>query len=211
VAAVTERRGEGATGAAPGALRVSIVPGAGVELTSVLVEPGLDGASPSIDGQPSDVSVVSLDGRRAVLVAQDPEQKDAGDPDDRRSHRLLLGEYVVGRHRTARVRREVVVDGWRVEVEIEPERWAALRDRAAGGSREHGGHGPRELRAMIPGVVVSVAVTAGDDVTIGQQLLVVEAMKMQNELRAPRDGRIERVAVGAGRRVELGELLVVLE
>jgi pyruvate carboxylase len=58
--------------------------------------------------------------------------------------------------------------------------------------------------------VASVAVAPGDDVAAGQQLLVIEAMKMQNELRAPRDGRVERVAVGAGTRVELGELLVVL-
>jgi len=47
-------------------------------------------------------------------------------------------------------------------------------------------------------------------VTAGQQLLVVEAMKMQNELRAPRDGTIERVAVGAGATIEVGDLLLVI-
>jgi glutaconyl-CoA decarboxylase len=53
-------------------------------------------------------------------------------------------------------------------------------------------------------------VVAGDAVTAGQQLLVVEAMKMQNELRAPRDGTVERVAVGAGRTIEVGDLLLVI-
>ena len=46
--------------------------------------------------------------------------------------------------------------------------------------------------------------------TAGQQLLVVEAMKMQNELRAPRDGTIEQVAVGAGATIEVGDLLLVI-
>ncbi len=57
---------------------------------------------------------------------------------------------------------------------------------------------------------MSVAVAAGDDVAAGQQLLAVEAMKMENELRAPRDGTIERVAVAVGQNVELGDLLVVI-
>ena len=62
-----------------------------------------------------------------------------------------------------------------------------------------------------PGVVVSVSVVPGDAVVAGQQLLVVEAMKMQNELRAPRDGTITRVGVGAGQTIEVGDLLLVIE
>ena len=46
--------------------------------------------------------------------------------------------------------------------------------------------------------------------TAGQQLLVVEAMKMQNELRAPRAGTIEKIAVGPGQTIEVGDLLVVI-
>jgi biotin carboxyl carrier protein len=64
---------------------------------------------------------------------------------------------------------------------------------------------------MIPGVVVSVSVVPGDAVTAGQQLLVVEAMKMQNELKAPRDGVVERVVVGTRQTIEVGDLLLVLE
>jgi biotin carboxyl carrier protein len=63
---------------------------------------------------------------------------------------------------------------------------------------------------MIPGRVVEVRVAEGDTVVAGQTLLVVEAMKMQNELRAPRDGSVQRVAIAAGVTIELGDLLVVL-
>ncbi len=108
-------------------------------------------------------------------------------------------------------RREVVVDGWRIEIEIESERRASLRERARRGREETAHGGPTEVHAIIPGVVVSVSVVPGDAVVAGQQLLVVEAMKMQNELRAPRDGVISKVAVGAGRTIEVGDLLLVLD
>jgi biotin carboxyl carrier protein len=58
--------------------------------------------------------------------------------------------------------------------------------------------------------VVSVSVAPGDAVAAGQQLLVVEAMKMQNELRAPREGTIEQVAVAAGATIDVGDLLLVI-
>lgn len=108
-------------------------------------------------------------------------------------------------------RREVVVDGWQIEVEIESERRASLRERARRGREETARGGPTEVHAIIPGRVVSVSVAPGDAVVAGQQLLVVEAMKMQNELRAPRDGVVSRVAVGPGRTIEVGDLLLVLE
>jgi biotin carboxyl carrier protein len=97
-------------------------------------------------------------------------------------------------------RREVLVDGFRFVVDVESERIAALRERASLG-RASSAHA---------GKVVAVSVQAGDAVTAGQQLLVVEAMKMQNELRAPRDGTIDRVGVAVGVNIEIGDLLVVI-
>jgi len=70
--------------------------------------------------------------------------------------------------------------------------------------------GPQEVRAPIPGRVVSVAVAEGEDVHPGQPLLVLEAMKMENELRAEGAGRVERVLVEAGATVEGGQVLVLL-
>jgi biotin carboxyl carrier protein len=105
---------------------------------------------------------------------------------------------------------EVVVDGWRFELEVENDARATLRERATRAADAAAATGPLEVRAAIPGRVASVGVTAGDDVETGTTLLVVEAMKMQNELRAPRPGRIERVAVGAGETIEVGDLLAVI-
>jgi biotin carboxyl carrier protein len=105
---------------------------------------------------------------------------------------------------------EVVVDGWRFELEIEDDARATLRERATRARDEAAATGPLELRAAIPGRVVALQVAAGDEVEAGSTVLVVEAMKMQNELRAPRAGRVERLAVGPGDTIELGDLLVVI-
>jgi biotin carboxyl carrier protein len=106
---------------------------------------------------------------------------------------------------------EVVVDGWRFELLVEDESRAALRERASRDRTAAGATGgPLEIRAIIPGRVMAVAVAPGDTVEAGQTLLAVEAMKMQNELRAPRAGTVTRVPAAAGATVEVGDVLVVL-
>jgi biotin carboxyl carrier protein len=62
----------------------------------------------------------------------------------------------------------------------------------------------------MPGRVVRVLVAAGDRVTARQGVVVVEAMKMENELRTPRDGTVKQVLVKAGTAVETGAVLVVI-
>jgi biotin carboxyl carrier protein len=126
-----------------------------------------------------------------------------------RNVRALIGEdrpATPSRPRTI----EVMVDGWRFELEVEDAARAVLRSRATRARVAGPGSGRHEVHAMIPGRVAAVTVTAGDVVTAGQTLLVVEAMKMQNELRTPRDGVVERVLVGVGETIDLGDLLVVL-
>ncbi|HEY7131928.1 MAG TPA: biotin/lipoyl-containing protein [Candidatus Limnocylindrales bacterium] len=107
-------------------------------------------------------------------------------------------------------RYEVVVDGWRFELEVEDAVRASLRRRATRAVDAEASSGPLDIRAIIPGRVAAVRVTAGEVVEPGRTLLVVEAMKMQNELRAPRAGTVQRVAVGEGQTIERGDLLVVL-
>jgi biotin carboxyl carrier protein len=63
----------------------------------------------------------------------------------------------------------------------------------------------------MPGKVVRVLVAPGDQVTARQGLVVVEAMKMENELRSPKDGRVTDVRVQQGMSVEAGRVLVVVE
>ncbi len=107
---------------------------------------------------------------------------------------------------------EVVVDGWRFVLSVEDGVRASLRERATrAGDATRGGGGAREIRAIIPGRVASVAVAPGDSVDAGQTLLAVEAMKMQNELRAPMSGTVVRVPAAVGATVEVGDVLVVLE
>ena len=105
---------------------------------------------------------------------------------------------------------EVVIAGWRFELEVQDARLADLRTRATADRTSAAHHGPTAVRAIIPGRVVSVAVTLGDTVAAGQRLLAVEAMKMENELRSPRDGVVERVEVAVGQTVELNDALVVI-
>jgi biotin carboxyl carrier protein len=71
--------------------------------------------------------------------------------------------------------------------------------------------GEQEIVAPMPGKVVRVLVAPGDQVTVRQGLVVVEAMKMENELRSPKDGRVKDVRVQVGTTVEAGRVLVVVE
>ena len=71
--------------------------------------------------------------------------------------------------------------------------------------------GPTNMHAPMPGLIVRINVAAGDSVQAGQGLVVMEAMKMENELRATSSGRVKRVAVATGSAVEKGALLLELE
>jgi biotin carboxyl carrier protein len=71
--------------------------------------------------------------------------------------------------------------------------------------------GKASLKAMMPGRVINVLVNVGDEVVAQQGLLVVEAMKMENELKAPKAGKVVEIKVKPGQTVEKGELLLVVE
>jgi biotin carboxyl carrier protein len=87
----------------------------------------------------------------------------------------------------------------------------ALGDPAGGaGGRAQRPEGPTRLTAPMPGRVVRVLAEKGRDVEPGQGLVVIEAMKMENELKAPRKGRVDEVAVREGQAVEAGALLLVV-
>ncbi len=72
-------------------------------------------------------------------------------------------------------------------------------------------HGPETVVTVMPGKVVRVLVAPGDAVEAGQGLVVVEAMKMENEIGAPRAGRVAAVEVEPGRAVEAGTTLLILD
>lgn len=88
-----------------------------------------------------------------------------------------------------------------------------VRDPRSWRARRHGvleAAGPQRVLAPMPGKVVRVLVAAGDTVEAGRGLVVVEAMKMQNEIRAPKGGKVERVLVAEGQAVRTQEALVII-
>ncbi len=181
-----------------------ILGGVSAESLAIAASPAGDDGVAIVDGLPLQARLERLDGAHGVLI----EVAEGGRT---RTPLLLMPPERRSGPSSGVVRREIVVDGWRIEVEIESERRASLRERARRGREETAHGGPTHVRAIIPGRIVSVSVVPGDPVEAGQQLLVVEAMKMQNELRAPRDGIVSSMAVGVGGTIEVGDLLLVLE
>jgi pyruvate carboxylase subunit B len=97
------------------------------------------------------------------------------------------------------------VDGFRFDGEALDERTRAIRDITAESQKASG---PASLNAPMPGLIVRVSVAPGDTVQAGQGLIVMEAMKMENELRASAAGIVKNVLVEPGKAVERGTLLI---
>lgn len=96
-------------------------------------------------------------------------------------------------------------DGRDFRVELrDPRVWRSL------GSSILEVEGRQQVTAPMPGKVVRILVAPGETVEMGQGLVVVEAMKMQNEIRAPKKGKVERVLAAEGQSVSAGEALVII-
>ncbi|HTV58814.1 MAG TPA: biotin/lipoyl-containing protein [Verrucomicrobiae bacterium] len=104
--------------------------------------------------------------------------------------------------------------GSRLRVQAEGYEWEAeIRDpRKLGRGREGAleAEGRQQVTAPMPGKVVRVLVEAGEKVSAGQGLMVVEAMKMQNEVRSPKSGTVERMLAKEGQAVSAGDALAVI-
>jgi len=88
---------------------------------------------------------------------------------------------------------------------------ATVNGRRSRRGREVAAVGVQRIVAPMPGKILRVLVTAGQEVTARQPLVVVEAMKMENELASPKAGRVREIAVNEGASVEAGRLLLVVE
>ena len=155
---------------------------------SVVVE--LDGDTARVDGIELRASLADLPGTPLSL--------------------LTIGEVVrrvgVGRG-ASRGKYTLSIDGRRFDIEALDERTHAIRQLSAAAA---GPVGPAPLVAPMPGLIVRVNVSPGDNVTAGQGLVVMEAMKMENELRAVGPGTVKAVHVTPGTAVERGATLVEL-
>jgi len=102
----------------------------------------------------------------------------------------------------------VTIRGRRIGVEVRSWRERVL---AAAETASKAAGGPITVAATLPGLVVAITVSIGEEVEEGASLLTIEAMKMQNEVRAPRAGRISDISVSVGQAVATGTALVRLE
>ena len=84
----------------------------------------------------------------------------------------------------------------------------SLRGRRGGATDEKG---PRKLLAPMPGKVVRVLIGEGQPVEAGQSILVVEAMKMQNEIKSPKKGTVQKIVAAEGANVNAGDVLAIVE
>jgi biotin carboxyl carrier protein len=100
---------------------------------------------------------------------------------------------------------QVLLRGRQFQVKVEDEREKRLRAAAGGGVAEGGEF---HLKAPMPGLVVAIPVSEGQEVKKGQVLVILESMKMQNELKSPHDGTISHIKVKAGESVEQKQILL---
>ena len=145
----------------------------------------------TLDGRTLSVDVTAIAERWTLLIGSDSSRQ----------------SYEVAVERRSNGERIVYVSGRAVPVSIIDPRERLVRRRG----NVSAATGPRSIVSPMPGRIVKVLVREGDVVAAQHGLVVVEAMKMENELRAPRAGQISAVKVVEGMSVEGGTVLIVME
>jgi biotin carboxyl carrier protein len=163
----------------------------------------------SLDGRILNVDVTASAGRWSVLIGPPPPDGFGGASGETGAQSTLAGparSYEVAVERRSNGERIVYVNGLAVPVSVVDPRERLVRRRGSASADT----GPRSIVSPMPGRIVKVLVREGDAVTAHQGLVVVEAMKMENELRAPRAGTVSAVKVVEGMSVEARAVLVTL-
>ena len=172
---------------------------AGGRRRHVTVERAGEGFAVTLDGRSYHGDAARIDGHAPWLLSLIVDNGVADGPQRRRSYEVTV---------TASAGGQLLVHVGSVPVAV------AISGRGRAPREEAGsapGAGPQRVHAPMPGKVVRVLVRAGDVVSARQPLVVVEAMKMENELRAGRDGTVAGIHAFEGASVEAGALLVVIE
>lgn len=162
-----------------------------VDIAGRTVEVELDGSTARVDGTDHPASLALLEGTPVAMVT-------IGDS----VHRVVVTREA------AKGRYVLSLDGRRYEVEALDERARTIRQLSVSAA---GPKGPAPLVAPMPGLIVRLNVEVGVQVQPGQGLVVMEAMKMENELRASSAGVVKAIRVTPGTAVERGAILVELE
>jgi biotin carboxyl carrier protein len=121
---------------------------------------------------------------------------------------LLVGgdSFEVKRERSLQGEVHLIIGSARYAVDVQDPR--SLRTRRTAGGAEAG---PQKITAPMPGKIVRIAVAVGDEVKAGQGVIVMEAMKMQNEMKSPKDGKVQKILTSEGSTVNPGDTLAVIE
>jgi biotin carboxyl carrier protein len=166
------------------------------------VERAAAGFIVTLDGQRHVADVTLINGIWSVILDATPS-----DTGLRRSYEVAVAEQPPGSGRLT-----VHVDGRLVSAAVAPARrtWTRRRHDTASASAVTG-VGPQPVIAPMPGKVVKVLVGRGDVVAARQGVVVVEAMKMENELGAPMAGTVVQINVSEGSSVEAGAVLALIE
>jgi acetyl/propionyl-CoA carboxylase alpha subunit len=151
----------------------------------------LDAEGVHLDGEDVAAQVASIDGTPVRMVTLGDEV-----------HRVIV------RPGATRGRYTLWLDGYRFDLEALDERTRAINERSSSSAKATG---PAPVVAPMPGLIVRVNAAVGDTVAAGQGLVVMEAMKMENELRTLSAGKVKNILVTPGTAVEKGTLLIELE
>ena len=120
---------------------------------------------------------------------------------------LVVGKaYEAKREYSLAGETHVIIGSERFAAEVRDPRSLRSRKAAAGV-----GEGPQKVAAPMPGKVVRILVQPGSEVEAGQGIMVVEAMKMQNEIKSPKKGVVQKIAVTEGGSVISGDTLAIIE
>lgn len=161
----------------------------------------------TVNGRPHEVDVTERLGE--LVVAVDGETLDITYEEVDQLGQVAL--FVGGRSHAMSIEGDeaevsATIDGHLYTVELEDE-----RERAAHAAERAAAAGGGVVKSIMPGIVVQLLVAEGDSVTEGQPLLILEAMKMQNEIAASADGLVAQLHVAEGEPVESGAKLVTIE
>jgi len=148
----------------------------------------LDDGQLLVDGQPTEYSFQKIREGYVSLIVDGRSVPVSVEPTDDGSYR-------------------VTIDGRRTAVRVKDERALLMEEFGL----EEDGAGGGEVRAPMPGLVLDVRVAVGDAVEAEEGLLVLEAMKMENELKAPSSGRVAAIHASAGDAVDKNALLIEIE
>jgi biotin carboxyl carrier protein len=166
----------------------------------VVVTRSGDGFAVAVDGHAKQVDAARIDAHTLSLLVDAGDRVQAVPSGKAQSHEVSVAADPISGQLTVHVGATAVavtLNGRR--------RWGRKEDSTGAGA------GPQRLAAPMPGKVVRVLVKAGDRVIARQPVVVVEAMKMENELRASRGGTVAEVLVREGISVDAGALLLVIQ